>query len=158
MSSFEIKKYLGTWHELAHYPSFFEKNTNYNTTAKYIMRSDGNIDVLNSTYNNSVLITAKGVAKLTDEELEFRVDFDFGDVAKFPRKEGFKPLSMDRSVPNYIIKNVWSRGPNEPYNFAVVTDGTDDALWVLSRDPRPSKEEYAEIIYPRVNQKEYWFQ
>jgi apolipoprotein D and lipocalin family protein len=149
--AFKIEKYKGRWYELLHYPSFFQSNDTYNTTAEYTIRKDGALDVLNTTFVNGKKITSRGIAKQTDRATEFRVDFDFVDVQKFDKK-GFKPPvaieEEDKSVANYVIKTIWldEDADKEFYKFVVVTDKRGDSLWVLSRVPDPSREEYEKIL------------
>lgn len=144
---FSLDKYTGLWHELLHTQSFFQKSDTYNTTAEYTHRKDGSIIVLNTTYVDGKMITSRGIAKQMARPTEFRVDFDFADVAKFA-KEGFKPPSPDKSVANYIIKSIWfdEDDDEESYKFALVTDEKAESVWVLSRVPNPSRAEYEKIL------------
>lgn len=144
---FKVEKYVGEWFELLHYPSFFQGSDTYNTSARYTIRADGNLNVLNTTFVNGKKITSRGIAKKTVKKNEFRVDFDLADVQKFD-KTGFKPPSMDTSVANYVIKTIWfdTETKDERYKFVVVTDKTSDSLWVLSRVRNPSRVEYEKIL------------
>lgn len=50
MHSFDINKYFGVWYELIHYPSWFQRNDNYNTMATYTLDHDTQIILVkNST-------------------------------------------------------------------------------------------------------------
>lgn len=144
---FSLDKYTGLWYELLHAQSFFQKSDTYNTTAEYTRRKDGSLSVLNTTYVDGKMITSRGIAKQMARPTEFRVDFDFTDVAKFA-KEGFKPPSLDKSTANYIIKSIWfdEDDDEESYKFALVTDEKAESVWVLSRVPDPSRAEYEKIL------------
>ena len=64
----DIQKYLGTWYEIARYDHSFERGL-VGVTAKYSMRDDGKIKVLNSGYKNSLdgkFSQAVGKAKIPD--------------------------------------------------------------------------------------------
>lgn len=144
---FRLEKYTGVWYELLHTPNFFQKSDTYNTTAEYTLRKDGTMGVLNTTYVEGEKVTSRGVAKQMGRATEFRVDFDFADVTKFDKK-GFKPPSLDTSIPNYIIKSIWfdEDAVEESYKFVVVTDKSNESLWVLSRVSNPSRVEYEKIL------------
>lgn len=59
--SVDIKRYLGTWYEIARLPHSFEKGLD-NVTAVYNLRSDGKIEVINSGLKNGDKKVTKGVA------------------------------------------------------------------------------------------------
>lgn len=135
---------MGKWFELLHYPSFFQQNDNYNTTAVYKLLDDGTVDVVNTTFSNSKMITSHGVAKVI-ERTKLRVDFDLKDVAQFIPSSGVM-MSEDRNEPNYIIDRIFTNDRNKTYAFAVVTNSKKDALWLLSRASHPSKEDFEQVL------------
>ena len=47
VASVDLARYVGTWYEQAHLPLFFQRNCVANTTARYALREDGRIDVVN---------------------------------------------------------------------------------------------------------------
>ncbi len=64
----DIQKYLGTWYEIARYDHRFERGL-VGVTAKYSMRDDGKIKVVNSGYKDSLdgkFSQAVGKAKIPD--------------------------------------------------------------------------------------------
>ncbi len=143
--TFDIEKYTGVWHELLHYPAFFQPSDTYNTTAEYTLMDDNTLSVLNTTYQNGKKIVSYGKAKPMGG-VEFRVDFDASDIQRYSMR-GFKPPSMDRTIPNYIIRHIWKDSvDDDEYKFAVVTDRDAESLWVLSRVPNPSRAEYEEVL------------
>lgn len=143
---FSLEKYTGLWYELLHYPSFFQSNDTYNTTAQYTLRKDGKLDVLNTTYVNGQKVTSHGVAERVGRVTEFRVSFDAPDVAKFNKKK--KEVDEDKSEPNYVIKTIWfdEDATEELYKFVVVSDRKLGSLWVLSRVSNPKRVEYEKIL------------
>ena len=64
--AFNIKKYMGTWYELVHYPSFFQRNDNYNTKAVYTLKNNM-VQIENSTNVMGKIVTSKGTGKLVEE-------------------------------------------------------------------------------------------
>ena len=85
------------------------------TKAKYVMREDGDIDVLNSGIKDGKPKTAEGKAKLTDEPACLRVSF-FG-----PFYSDYRVMLLDSA-----------------YQYALIGSGSDDYLWILSRTPQLS--------------------
>jgi len=70
VNQLDIKRYLGTWYEIARYDHRFERGM-VGVTANYSMRNDGKIKVLNSGYKNSFdgkFSQAVGKAKIPDPD------------------------------------------------------------------------------------------
>lgn len=114
VSDFDVKRYMGTWHEVARLPHPFEKGLT-DVTALYTLRPDGCVDVVNSGMKDGKRKSAHAVAKLKGAPTigELRVSF-------------FRPFYAD-----YRIIHL------EPdYSAAIVSSGSFDYLWILSRAPR----------------------
>lgn len=158
---FDVKKYLGVWYELIHYPSWFQRNDNYNTTAEYALNGDGTLTVHNSTLTQgqrsdglpssepatSQRFDSYGTARNLGG-INFRVDFPMPEVSKLTGSGQFSSggtINLDPNSPNYVIQKIWSDA-NGQYLFAVVTDPTLQSLYVLSRFPRPSVSAYNKIM------------
>lgn len=149
--TFDINKYMGTWYELMHYPSWFQRNDNYNTTAEYKLNSDGTVSVHNSTMSNSMPFESYGKARRLNS-YSFRVDFPIPEVAKLQMSNQFKSIPEEElrmmqnpNMANYVIDKIWFNQYGE-YIFAVVTDPTKSSLYVLSRYKHPSLASYNEIM------------
>ncbi len=134
---FDINKYLGTWYELVHYPSWFQRNDNYNTTAHYHMHCDGTVKVHNSTISHGKVFDSYGIAKVL-APYALRVDFPMPEVQKLQMSSEFGAPSnfLPSNEPNYIIDKIWANEKGE-YMFAVVTDLYKQSLYLLSRYPDP---------------------
>lgn len=145
---FNISKYLGVWYELMHYPSWFQRNDNYNTRAEYMLTTDGNIIVHNSTIARGKEFHSYGTVVQLDN-YELRVDFAPQEVSKLALTQEFNPsvadLMMDRSKPNYVINKLWLNAQGD-YIYAVVTDPKKETLYVLSRYKHPSLIAYNAIM------------
>lgn len=140
-----LEKYLGTWYELMHYPSWFQRNDNYNTKAVYSLNPDGSIRVHNSTITQGKLFDSIGTAKYLGEA-SLRVDFPIPEVVKLQKSGQFSGSSArDITGPNYVVDKIWTNNCNE-YIFAVVTDPSKQSLYVLSRTPTPSLQAYTQIM------------
>lgn len=159
MTSFNLRAYMGRWYELVHYPSWFERNDDYNTTADYELNPDGTVCVLNRTITRGKHFESHGRARMLGDSV-FRVDFPLPEISKltqsgefvspFPGnpKQGSPPFSemmLDPNQPNYVIDRIWTNCHGQ-YIFAVVTDPQRQSLYVLSRYPHPSLLAYTEIM------------
>lgn len=129
---FNINEYMGTWYDLLHYPSFFQKNDDYNTQARYVLLKDGSVDVVNTSMNNGFVVNAHGTATPLGKQ-QFHVKFDI------PKQV------VDTKTPNYIIQKIWRNARNE-YAFAVVTNADKSAVWLLSRAKHPSLQDYEDVL------------
>lgn len=167
---FDINKYLGTWYELAHYPSWFQRNDNYNTTANYELDDDANIVVTNSTISNGKVFTSvgKGVKLST---ASFRVDFPELEKMKiesspnFSNKESevgtfqsfgealqngmckkvLETKDKDNDLPNYVVQKIWTDN-DDNYIIAIVTNSTKDSFYLLSKLPQPNLSIYNVVM------------
>jgi lipocalin len=141
---FDLKKYLGTWYELMHYPSFFQRNDNYNTKAEYMLMPDNTIKVHNSTITQGKLFESFGIARQICGK-NLRVDFSQTEINNLTdSKEFMKPSMMinnDKNQPNYVIDCLW-QDDRGCYMYSVVTDPNKQSLYVLSRMPNPPLSEY----------------
>jgi apolipoprotein D and lipocalin family protein len=45
--SVDVPRYMGTWHEVAKYPNWFQRKCASSTQATYTLRTDGRVQVLN---------------------------------------------------------------------------------------------------------------
>jgi apolipoprotein D and lipocalin family protein len=120
----DLGRYMGTWYEIASYPTRFQKGCAA-STATYALNPDGTVDVLNQCRKEGELTAARGTAWVPDP----------ADPAKL-RVRFFWPFSGE-----YWIIDL---GPD--YEYAVVGHPSRDYLWVLSRTPRMEADLYARIL------------
>jgi len=152
ISNFDITKYMGTWYELIHYPSWFQRNDNYNTTAEYSLNCDGSVKVHNKTMANGCQFESCGTA-CPMECLAFRVDFPTDEINKLIEGNQFAaPSELEKfkymcntNVPNYVIDRIWTNKYGE-YIYAVVTDQYKQSLYLLSRVKNPPLNVYNDIM------------
>lgn len=128
--SVDAARYLGVWYEIASTPSP-QQALCTGTTAEYSLRDDGDINVLNRCYLDSLegnLNEIEGSARFVDESgARLLVDFGFGFEAP------------------YNIVDLDGSGGDAPYGFAVVSS-PGFALWVLARTPQVDGELYDLLI------------
>jgi apolipoprotein D and lipocalin family protein len=131
VSSVDLKKYAGTWYEIARLPNSFEKNLKC-ITATYILRDDGKITVLNKGYKISdpaKLSKAKGVAWVPDPKIPARLKVQF-----------FWPFSG----------NYWIIDLEKDYKYALVGDPSYKYLWILCREKTMDEKTYNMLLETAV--------
>jgi apolipoprotein D and lipocalin family protein len=113
---FDLNRYLGTWYEIVRIPHRFEKDL-IKVTATYSLRPDGKIQVLNRGYKPSKgkWSEAKGKAWVPDLRVPARLKVSFF----WPFSAEYKIIRLDAD-----------------YQWALVTSGSTDYLWLLSRIPK----------------------
>lgn len=124
LEHFNNSRYLGKWYEIARLNHPFEKDLIY-VTAKYSPLKDGSIQVINRGYNikNKKWESAKARAVITDKKGQLKVYF-------IPLIAG-----------NYEIAYL-----DEKYTTAVVSGGTLNYLWFLSRTPKITNEQLNKML------------
>jgi len=135
VKTLDLKRYLGTWYEIARFPHSFEKNL-VGVTATYSLREDGKIRVLNQGYKNTLdgeLSKAEGKAKITDplKPANLKVSFFWIFYAEY------NVLELD-----------------ENYQYALIGSSSDKYLWILSRNPQMAPEVY-EMLLEKARKRGY---
>jgi apolipoprotein D and lipocalin family protein len=113
---FDLSRYLGTWYEIVRMPHRFEKDL-IKVTATYSLRPDGKIQVLNRGFKPSKgkWSDARGKAWVPNPQIPARLKVSF-----------FWPFSAEYKI----------IGLDSDYKWALVTSGSTDYLWLLSRTPK----------------------
>lgn len=131
----DVNRYAGTWYEIARYPNRFQKGC-VATTARYTLRDDGKIEVLNECREHTLdgkLLSAKGTAKVVDKNTNAKLKVTF-----------FWPF----------YGHYWIIDLGEHYEYAVVGHPDRKYLWILSRTAEMEEELYNHII-GRIKQQGY---
>ncbi|HQB98074.1 MAG: lipocalin family protein [Candidatus Cloacimonadaceae bacterium] len=124
----DLNRYLGKWYQYAYYPNSFQPKDAALSAAEYSLDSKGRILVVNTSYKDKagtqILKQVSGKAHATDKSFsKLRVSF-------------FWPFYGDY----WIVKL------DKDYQYSVISDRKQKYLWILSRNPRLSKDTYAEIL------------
>jgi apolipoprotein D and lipocalin family protein len=128
----DLKKYAGTWFEIARYPNRFQKKCVSDVRATYNLTSDGKVSVLNQCVQaNGKVKTAKGKAKVVDRTSNAKLKVTF-----------FWPFYGD----------YWILDLDPDYTYAVVGEQDRKYLWILSRTPEIDSGLYNEILQRITNQ------
>jgi apolipoprotein D and lipocalin family protein len=124
--SVDLQRYLGKWYEIARYPNRFERECVSDVSAMYLLRKDGNIQVVNACRRSDGKIKeSRGYAKIVEgsNNAKLRVTF-------------FWPFFGD----------YWIIDLDRDYQYAVVSEPKREYLWILSRTPTISPERYRHIV------------
>ena len=110
---FDLKRYMGTWYEIARYDHSFERGLE-RVEAHYELQPDGRVSVLNSCfdYSSDRRKEAHGKAHATEVPGRLRVSFFWIFYSDY---------------------NVLELGPD--YDWALVGSRSSKYLWILSRTP-----------------------
>jgi apolipoprotein D and lipocalin family protein len=128
VANLDLQKYLGTWYEIARYDHSFERGL-VGVTAKYSMREDGKLKVLNSGYKNSLegeYSEAIGKAKIPDPVND--------------------PAKLKVSFFLFFYGDYYVMELDTDYQWAIIGSSSDKYLWILSRKPQMENEMYSELL------------
>jgi len=122
VDSVDLRRYSGTWFELARIPNRFQKDCVGGATAEYVLREDGKIDVINRCWKTDrKLKVARGLAKVKDTTTQAKLKVSFFSIL------GFRPVWGD----------YWILDLGADYDFAVVGSPDRKYGWILCRSPKP---------------------
>ena len=114
VDGFEVKRYLGTWYEIARLDHSFERGLSH-VTATYTLRDDGGINVLNRGFHkkSGKWKQAKGKAYLLNGTDIGRLKVSFFG----PFYGGYNVIALDK----------------EDYSYSLVCGPNRSYLWILAR-------------------------
>ena len=122
----DLKRYSGTWYEIARYPNRFQRDCQSDTKAEYTVRKDGKVQVVNSCrQKDGKTKMARGTAKVGDKRTNAKLRVTF-----------FWPFYGD----------YWVIGLSPDYRYAIVGEPKRKYLWVLSRTPEMDEATYQAIL------------
>jgi lipocalin len=107
----DLKRYIGTWFEIARKPNYFEQGLSC-ITATYTLKENGKIDVLNKGFNGTKFKIASGTAKIPDSNFPAKLKVSF-----------FGPFYGDYQIIELDTN----------YKYALVGEPSREYLWILSR-------------------------
>lgn len=140
VTSLDLRRYSGQWHEIAHLPMFFQRKCVANITATYTPREDGQLGVRNACD------TADGQSLVSR-----------GTARRVPGKPGQLEV---RFAPDWlrwapmVWADYWVVELDPGYRWAVVGGPSRRYLWVLSRSPVMARAEF-EAIRARAARRGY---
>ena len=133
VDSFDLPKYLGTWHEIASIPQFFQRKCVRDTKASYTDAPDSLIRIDNvCTRDNGGRERATGRARAGDPNVAAKLEVTFLEL-----------LGEFRFL---VAADYWVIALEPNYRWAVVGHPSRRYGWVLARDPLLPPVAMAEII------------
>lgn len=116
----DLERYQGQWFELAKYPNRFQKHCIADTSARYALRDDGRVQVINRCRTaDGGFDTAIGEARRTGGEGSAALEVRFAPawLSWLPMVWGeYRVIELDAD-----------------YTLAAVSDSEREYLWILSR-------------------------
>lgn len=117
----DLKKYAGLWYEVAKIPNRFQKHCVKETTAKYTVKENGEIEVINSCNDeDGKLDKTEGVARVVDKKSNAKLKVSFFSII------GWRPVWGD----------YWIIGLDENYQWAIIGTPSRKYGWILARQPQ----------------------
>jgi apolipoprotein D and lipocalin family protein len=129
----DLKRYAGTWYEIAKYPNKFQKQCVGNTTAEYTLLPNGRVEVVNECVKRDGMTDrAKGSAKIADKatNAKLKVRFAPGFLSVFP----------------FVWGDYWVIDLDPEYQYSVVGDPKREYFWILSRTKEMDDATYQNIL------------
>ena len=125
----DVPRYMGTWHEIAKYPNWFQKKCVSSTQATYSLKPEGRVQVLNRCKTadgewSEALGEAKQIGGPTSAQLKVRFA---------PEWLSFIPL---------VWGNYWVIALDPDYQWVIVSEPQREYLWILSRTPQMNPATY----------------
>ena len=114
IDGFEINRYLGTWYEVARLDHRFERGLE-NISAKYSLRADGGVDVLNKGWDTQAneWHQALGKAYFVEQTTKGMLEVSFFG----PFYGAYNIIELDK----------------KDYSYAMITGPDRSYFWILSR-------------------------
>ncbi|HSG32448.1 MAG TPA: lipocalin family protein [Thermodesulfobacteriota bacterium] len=127
----DLKKYSGTWYEIAKIPNRFQKNCISDTTATYNLSDNGRISVVNKCLDKKgKLLVAEGIAKIVDTNSNSKLKVSFFSIFGW----------------HLFWGDYWIIGLGDDYDYAIIGHPDRKYGWILNRTPQLSKEKNEEIF------------
>ncbi len=136
--SLDVPRYMGTWHEIAKYPNWFQNKCVSSTQATYSLQPNGRVKVLNRCKTekgdwNEALGEARQMGGPTSAQLKVRFA---------PEWLSFIPL---------VWGNYWVIDLDPNYQWVAISEPQREYLWILSRTPEMNAPELQALLTRLVN-------
>jgi apolipoprotein D and lipocalin family protein len=144
LPSLDVPSYMGTWYQVAWFPNRFQSQCVSDTSARYALRADGRVEVLNrcrladGRYDDADGIARPAGSTLTNDRL-----------SPAQLEVSFLPALL-RWIPAW--GSYWVIALADDGRYAVVSEPQRQYLWVLARAPRLTAEDEAAIRSTLVRQ------
>ena len=133
IDSLDVKRYMGTWYEIAKFPNDFQKKCTGFATATYSLRDDGRVDVLNRCKrSDGSTDDAKAVARQVGGPTSPKLEVRFA-----PAIVSWLPM---------VWGDYWVVDLDPDYQLAAVSEPKREYLWILSRTPKVDPAVYDALL------------
>ncbi|MCA1327060.1 lipocalin family protein [Herbaspirillum sp. alder98] len=132
VAAVDLQRYVGKWYEIAKFPNRFQKDCIADTSAEYRARTDGNIDVINRCKTNAGTDEAQGEARVIAGSNNSKLQVRFA-----PSWLSWLPM---------VWGDYWILELDPQYTLVTVGTPSRDYLWILSRTPTVSEEQYENAV------------
>ncbi|WP_050030117.1 lipocalin family protein [Verrucomicrobium sp. BvORR034] len=122
----DLKRYTGTWYEIARFPHSFEKGASH-VTANYLSQPDGTIKVVNRSMKDGKPDSIEGVATPVAGSNGAKLKVKFFTLLP---SGNYWVLALD----------------DKNYHWAMVGEGSRKYLWILSRTPQMDRGVYEMLV------------
>jgi apolipoprotein D and lipocalin family protein len=129
----DVPRYMGTWHEIAKYPNWFQKKCVGSTQATYSLQGDGRVQVLNRCKTDKgEWSEALGAARQIGGSISAQLKVRFA-----PEWLSFIPM---------VWGDYWIIDLDSDYQWVVVSEPQREYLWILSRTPQMPAATYQTLL------------
>jgi len=130
---FDVTRYMGTWYEIAKLPNWFQRKCVQGTQARYKVLGPTQIEVNNKcTTASGEEIQAIGLARPNGSGRPAQLEVRFA-----PEWTAWLPM---------VWGAYWVLDLDADYQRAAVGDPSKSYLWILSRSPLVSAEQYDAVL------------
>jgi apolipoprotein D and lipocalin family protein len=134
VSTLDVERYLGQWHQIALLPNWFQRQCVADTSAQYALKPDGTIRVLNRCRREDGSYTqAEGVARRNKAHASPAI-----------LQVRFAPAFL--SALPMVWGDYWVIALEEDYSVALVGAPNREYLWLLARTPTLDDATYARYV------------
>jgi apolipoprotein D and lipocalin family protein len=133
VESLDLTRYAGRWYEIARLPNKFQARCESDVVARYAVRPDGRLDVINQCRAaDRTLVEARGIARQGKIKNNAILEVRFA-----PAFFSFLPS---------VWGDYWIIGLGPDYTWAVVGEPSRRYMWILSRAPIMSASSYEQAL------------
>jgi apolipoprotein D and lipocalin family protein len=131
--SVDVPRYMGTWHEVAKYPNWFQRKCASSTQATYSLQADSRVHVQNRCKTDKGEWTeAMGAARQIGGPTSAKLKVRFA-----PEWLSFIPM---------VWGDYWIIELDPQYQWVVVSEPQREYLWILSRTPQMPAATYQALL------------
>lgn len=133
IASLDVPRYMGTWFEIAKYPTWFQKKCVAAAKADYSLMDDGQVQVINRCrLAGGEMTEAMGMARQIGPATSPRLQVRFA-----PSWLSFLP---------FVWGDYWVIDLDQDYQLVAVSEPRRQYLWILSRTPQVDPVRYKRLL------------